>query len=196
VNHQNITNGFSQALEEISEDIQPSTQILNIYDDPRLRAVVGDLYGHYLSFLAESLDWYNEKLWKALTISLNQNFYNEVREKVTRIRRITQMMFRQAEIRHMEFFRDEAISTRAAIRAMNMDLRENFDLILQALEQASQDRRQFFELLSEQVRKSERLEAINNQLIREISRRWKVPSSFLQRMAVSGIIGAHYPIVH
>ena len=116
--------GFSHALENISKDIELADQIVDIHDNPRIQKVIGDLYGHYFSFLAESLDWYNAKLLKRVFKSVNENYLGQVCEKVDRIQRIARMMFQQAEIDHMTLFRDTAISIRDQMEHVREDLNE------------------------------------------------------------------------
>lgn len=168
MNHQNITSGFSEALEEISDGFQPANEIADLYSNPRIQTVVGDLYGHYLSFLAKSLHWFNRKLWQSIVISMNQNSYEGMHQDVMRIERITRMMFQQAEISHFEIFRDEAISLHQEFEATRTEVREGVDKMIQAIKASNVAP---FELLAEMNRNIEtqnRQLAMNTLHIREL----------------------------
>ena len=129
VNHDDIAQGFSQCLEEISQEIKPAEVISSMFDNERIRFVVRDLYGHYLSFLAASLEWFTAKVIKKTWVSLNRNYYKEMQGKVEKIRRIIRMMFREAEIGHWQLYRDEAISMRHTMEQSGMELRDKLNQI-------------------------------------------------------------------
>jgi hypothetical protein len=149
VNHENITTGFSQALDDISEDIAPAKQIVAINpDDTHIQTVVRDLYGHYLSFLADSLEWHKARLLTRIWKPMDQNFMGSMGEKVNRIKKIAQMMFQQANIKHMTLFRDAAISIRNDINDLRLELREAVGEIRENWRQE----KYMFSLLSEYIR--------------------------------------------
>lgn len=89
--------------------------------------ILDELYGHYASFLEQSLKWYKVRLWKSVVISMNQNFYIKVKSKVEKIRKISQQLFLQAGIAHDKFTRD-------TLESLQLDVRNNFGRVSNQLE--------------------------------------------------------------
>ena len=175
--------------------------------------ILDDLYGHYASFLDQSLKWYKVRLLRSLVISNNQNFYIEVKSKVETIRNIFRRLFLQAGIAHDEFTRDtlqslqldvgnnfdhvssqlegistenKKLATENTLQNLQLEVRENFERIFVRLEKDDA----LFQLLSETLRetKEAKRQEENNQRAEELrSRLEEHDYAFLGLMGLPGM---------
>jgi hypothetical protein len=96
--HNEIAEGFSRALMEISANMMFGQRQGAIYPTPAIKQLVVKLYIKYFQFLYGAMTWYQSK-FKRFKAAFNQKFYtDEVQKKVTKIKEIVNEVIQEASL--------------------------------------------------------------------------------------------------
>ncbi|ROW03610.1 hypothetical protein VPNG_07167 [Cytospora leucostoma] len=92
-----IGEGFSNALVDITKDMNFSRKQFKIHQGPDMQALVTQLYVKYLKFFCYCMEWFSSKR-KRIVAALKQDFYNdEVKTRVDEIKGVVKEINRQAQ---------------------------------------------------------------------------------------------------
>jgi hypothetical protein len=116
VNHEQIANGFSLALQEISKDLNFVRRGTHLVSTPEIKHHVLALYSEVFEFLCYAIKWYSSK-WNRFLKAFDGNFYDkQVQQRVSRIQKLVQRV------------RDEIkISTNETVQTIHREQRHGFN---------------------------------------------------------------------
>jgi hypothetical protein len=98
VRHNEIAEGFSLALAQISSDLKFSQRQNQIFTNPNMKRLVTLLYIKYFQFLCHAMKWYSSSKMR-FRKAFNQKFYDdEVAKKVDKIKSIVQEIVQEARL--------------------------------------------------------------------------------------------------
>ncbi len=85
MNHQNVAEGLSEALRDISDSVAESEQAVRLtnYDD--MHNAISSLYANVFQFLASAMKWYQASARKKIFDSLTENFSDSLQGQVSKI---------------------------------------------------------------------------------------------------------------
>ena len=96
-NYENIAEGLSQSLFEITEAVESCVRECSLYPTKEIQYGVADLYAHIFLFLRDALKWYTKKSIRRLLSSFKEDFYQQFEDQVSNIQRISLKMTRKAQ---------------------------------------------------------------------------------------------------
>jgi len=85
VNHQNVAEGLSEALKDISDSVAESEQAVRLMNYDDMHNAISSLYAYVFQFLASAMKWYQASARKRILDSLTENFSDSLQGQVSKI---------------------------------------------------------------------------------------------------------------
>ncbi|KAL6721677.1 hypothetical protein ACLMJK_000781 [Lecanora helva] len=96
-NYDNIAEGLSRSLFEITEAVESCVRDCRLYPTKEIQYGVADLYAHIFLFLRDTLAWYTKKSIRRVLASFNEDFYEQFEDQISNIRSISLRVTRMAQ---------------------------------------------------------------------------------------------------
>ncbi len=85
MNHQNVADGLSEALRDISDSVAESEQAVRLMNYDDMHNAISSLYAYVFQFLASAMKWYQASARKKILDSLTENFSDSLQGQVSKI---------------------------------------------------------------------------------------------------------------
>ncbi|KAI0514732.1 hypothetical protein F5B22DRAFT_610538 [Xylaria bambusicola] len=119
VNHERISEDFSEALCTISEHVADCKVELEIYHTRAMKELIADLYAHIFIFLSDVMVWITEKKRRRLLDSFNEKFIQKFEKQLSMIKQKSERIKNLAA----QCSRAEQRHVRAAVEDLAQDVR-------------------------------------------------------------------------
>ncbi|KAJ8121203.1 hypothetical protein ONZ43_g2285 [Nemania bipapillata] len=127
VNHDHLVEGFSRALQELSQDLNFVRRGTLLCNTSEMKGHIVLLYREVFAFLCYALKWYNSS-WNRFRKAFDSNFYDKnVEQRVKRIQSLVQRVRDEINLMSDQMVQDIHLEQRAGFTATTDLINSRFD---------------------------------------------------------------------